>query len=274
MTVHEPDTIVLRKKELIQKLSRFGLWNLFVLRLFGQRGSKMLSLRYLSNSMSREDAFKKLKRERSWVNKTEYYIEANTHLFGLARLLPEMPNTKVIFIVRDPRDWTSSGMNKQGWFDKKDFQERLNFGGLKRLTPANVGIDDEGWNNYTPFEKLCWTWNYQNRLFYDVYNRTVNKQCLLWLRFEDIFTYAKGSVLDELYRFITGHDQKAPIELDEMVRSKRINQTKIHRFPKWKEWDPQFVRLLDANCGNLMRELGYGFEEPWLELLQAAQTNK
>lgn len=274
LTVHEPDTIVWRKDELAQKINRQGFINIFLLRALGIRGSKALSLKSCSGQISEEDALHWIRRDRQWVRNVRYYIEANTHLFGVVESLLKLPNSKLLFMVRDPRSWVRSGMNKSGWFDKKDFQERINKGGLKRLTPANVGVEFPNWDKASAFERLCWTWQFQNQLFMNHLKHHDEEQ-VHWLSFEDLFVHHDISAFKSMYRFITGETDGAmhANKFYNTLRQNKVNQTITMRFPSWNSWEPQHVQVLNERCGNLMRELGYGEEEAWLEMIARNSRN-
>lgn len=270
-SIHEPDALSISKKKRIEfysKVKLLGWLNLLIKKPLGLYGTRALSLQRLGNKISGQKAINKFLEERKWIDQNyKFFVESNHNLFGLTKELSELDNTKLFILVRDPRDWITSMMNKGGWYDRKDMSYRLNILGFKRLTPNNVHEYHQQWNEYSKFEKLCWSWNYiNNHLF-----RTAEKQNdnVRLFYFEDIFLNKERSKIEKMLQFIFGKDYNT-IHLDkcvELMKSK-INARPKDEFDDWKKWDSKTCQTLDAICGELMRKFGYGSEVEWKEKLK------
>lgn len=93
------------------------------------------------------------------------YGEANNRL---ALILPVLrsafPDARFVWLVRDGRKFVSSALQR-GWFDPSRPGWQANPVERTRLRGDLVGdVDADEWRRWRPFHKVCWTWQYVNRL--------------------------------------------------------------------------------------------------------------
>lgn len=270
-SVHEPDKISLaraKRKESIEKIRQQGIKRPVILKLLGYSGTRNLSLQNLKNSAEKKNIINRFIEDRKWIdlNNTSCYIEANSQLFGLIRQLKSMPNSRLIIIFRDPRSWIKSWVNKGEWYTKDDLLSIINLGGLKRLSPENVGIYNEHWKEYSRFQKLCWVWNFMTNLFISEIEKASPN--LAYFFFEDLFIKRDVNEIERFLRFSL-NDLYDPIfthRLRKMLDHK-VNENRSEIIPSWEHWDYEMCKNLDFFCGDLMDDLGYGKEQEWLEKL-------
>lgn len=271
-SIHQPDVINLeksRRKELFFKLKHLGFYNLIIAKLIGKSGTRNLSLIKVRKKNNENKIIQKLLKERTNLNLnySKLYIESNWQLFGLIEDLLKFNKSKILIVFRDPRDWVSSWMNKGGWYDKNDLLSKINILGFKRVTPANVGIDNPDWKDYSRFQKLCWVWNYMNGNFYEAVKE--NNPNIRHFFFEDIFAKRDESTIKDFLQFSLGEYFKDEY-VDQMLSmlQHKVNQKPKEEFPNWIEWDKKHCQYLHYFCGDLMKELGYGTEPEWLKKIE------
>lgn len=267
-SVHEPDRLSIRKdkiKGIVQKIKKIGFSNVVIKKFLGTHGSRNLSLQKMSGKLSQATIQKRLFEERKWVSsEVELYIEANYQLFGVIEELCNLKNSKVLLFFRDPRDWVASWMNRGTWYDEKDLLERIDLLGMKRLTPKNIDQNLPQWANYSRFQKLCWAWTEINEIFYNTCKADYSN--LTYFFFEDIFVNKKINEIERLLFSLLGgmYNESVKSKFIELLK-KKINTNPQDFFPQWNHWDPMLCMQLEDVCGNLMRKIGYGKENYWLE---------
>jgi len=193
-----------------------------------------------------------------------FHIDANSFLYGLAALAPELyPNLKVLHIIRDPRSYVTSHLNFQ-------LQKRTSFIAnyfipFWQPNPFLVGeIPLTKIFGFTRFEKYCWIWNFKNRVMDGLENTPTP---YMRVRFEDLFNTANP---EELFGQVTDF-----LGLPRMagIRNKfrePANTSSTTAFPGWHEWTPRQCAQLDSLCGERMKKYGYGGETEWERKLGAA----
>lgn len=171
-------------------------------------------------------------------------------------------NIKIIHIVRDPRDFTTSFMN---W--KKSSLKRTFLHHFVPLWQPNPYL--HGDSTFTErlrmskFEHFCWIWAFKNKLFRE---RFSNSQDYLLLKFEDIIDPIRQvKTLQTLIEFM---DLDKETAITSQFSRAKVNQSKKGRFPKWREWDAKKANILNYWCSDLMNELGYGNEKEWKNLIK------
>jgi len=115
-----------------------------------------------------------------------YYIESNNNLSFLINEINSIyKNVKFIVLVRDPRTYVVSALNKSPlnnnkltFYDKEDHRDRLKPSDFKNDPYADT------WNNLKRFEKISWFWNKCNSFLYEFHSSYGNS---LLLKYEDIF---------------------------------------------------------------------------------------
>jgi hypothetical protein len=273
LSIHEPDRISIEKRRLNQAFGRLlkqGFFNQIILKSLGIFGTRNLSLKNIKEKQHEAKIISQLTNERNWLNfnSKTVYIESNWQLFGLIDILPNIkPQTKIIFIFRDPRSWVSSWMNHKGWYSKADLLTLIDKKGFKRVTPANVGIDNPKWKDYSRFQKLCWVWNYMNGNFYETVKE--NNPNIRHFFFEDIFVKQDKTTIKDFLQFsLNEYFKDEYVEQMLSMLQHKVNQKPKEDFPNWIDWDKKHCQDLHYFCGDLMKELGYGTEPEWLKKIE------
>ncbi len=194
--------------------------------------------------------------------KQPYYIETSGFNFYAAKYIKEeFPDTKIIHLIRDARDFVTSLHNfmpgrKTAWIAN-------HYVPFWNISASRVGILKRNeWNNYSKFDKMLWWWKYKNELIAELFNTSQEDYFLL--RLEDIINPStRLGYLKKLLAFA---------ELDykpgcETFFNKKKNKSKVKIFPKWPEWTPEMAKKTDAICGDLMKKYNYGLEQQWQEKL-------
>lgn len=268
---HEPASIHYKRKKFLKELNfnikNFGFNNTVLKKFFGQWGILAISNDRISKKINDKTAVKKIIEQRKkfaeqWDE--DLYIESSYHYYGILDLLPSaFENVKLVYIVRDPRDWVRSYINLHGWYHWSDINNLLN----NRLSPKMINDKKTAkeWKNYTQFEKLCWAWNYMNSVAIKNIENLPN--CKIF-KYEDIFVgSSKYDNLENLVNFITDF-KNIKVQLNNDFKKsldKKIHKPKEYFFPCWQNWDTKKAAHLDMTCGPLMRKLGYGKEDGWLK---------
>lgn len=249
-SVHEPDKVEFQNRRWREFFSAARAQNplrLSVGKVLGVNGTRNLSLKRLQRRWSRERCLQRLIRERDWVPSCRLYIESNYQLFGLPEDLLFLPDTRVVFIVRQPQMWAGSWLKKK-WYGDRDLLYRLNLLGLKRLTPANAGIQLPEWEDFSREEKLIWVWGFLNQSFYTTAQSHPGRAG--WFRFEDVFTGANAAERRRFLEFCF----HGPIEDEELRRFDELLLQRTNTTPE-TESDPETRRKLAAAIERLTPDL-------------------
>ncbi|MGC9400542.1 MAG: hypothetical protein ACP5HM_15595 [Anaerolineae bacterium] len=265
ISLHEPDVFNFfqyeskkeRIRQTVKQIQEVGLYNLFSRRAFG-------SVIELSDSRMRNDfeyeefARQLLKLRCEFVESREgtIYVESSIGYYGLIDVLSCVYEChRVVYVVRDGRDWARSHMNWGEMYGK---------GKLRSIfahtwpTAPEIAEDPyaDQWSKMSRFEKICWAWVRLNRYALDTIQQNPNARVF---RFEDIFeSEDRYQHLAELVNFATdmpGVDP-VPAEALEGWLDRRIHKSSGD-FPAWPEWSTQQKQQFKEICGSLMEELGY-----------------
>ena len=259
---HEPDNIKIERPHLIRNIikqvkEQGGIRNLILLKALGLTGARNLSLRRLNNQLDGQSTINQFKAERQWVEKIccTIYVESNQQLFGFSEDLLMLPNTKIIYVVRNPFGWIQSWMNlNQSWYGKRDLLATINFLGFKRISPKNIGIADVPWREFSQCTKLAWLWNYLNNIFFEISSHHKNA----WLfKFEDIFIQKNDEAIRKFLNLLAS-DKKTFEESHHAM--KHLLEKKIHSgYVLDNEWvfSSEELNSVRKICGSLMKKLDY-----------------
>lgn len=257
-------------QEMYTKTRDFGLFRVTAGRFFTRYSMRALGVARQKGKVSDAEAVKYIRQARKNVLnnlKTKIYLEANLQLCALTDLLPlAFPNSKVAYIVRDPRSWVSSWMNfGRAIYSSYDVRCLLN----SRLTPHHIAEDPyrERWKSMSRFEKLCWSWGRENSYALKCAENSASASVF---RFEDLFCAENN--YDEMARLLAFVSEfpdgsRAKWSFDREFLRNKVNTSGRDIFPEWSAWESKQAELLDEHCGELMTQLGYGCEEQWQELL-------
>lgn len=184
------------------------------------------------------------------------YIESSSAFYGVIDLLSEVFNEhRVIYIIRDGRDWVRSKMNFGTIYNKNKLQQMIS-GTWPTAVDLNDGIYSEKWHKMSRFEKICWAWSALNQYALAC---VAKNPCARVFRFEDLMNLPEGDKnLSDLLGFATNLNipvNFAPNNLSDMLRQKTHTSTKV--FPDWSKWNRSQVDCFVRICGPLMKKMGY-----------------
>jgi len=263
---HEPDIVQTFGTQdhispFIQRVKDAGVYNMVFLKLLGKWSLISISDARLRGELSKQQAANEVLRQRAgFVNsKTgSVYVETNAGYYGLIDVLNGVyENHRLVFIVRDGREWVSSEMNVKELYAKKGLRKLLSH---KMPAAAQFPGDplSTSWQTISRFEKLCWAWAKLNE--YALSTISKNPQARLF-HFEEIFrAETRYQTLNELVSFATS----MPGIEHQLIGSTvgRLEQ-KIHQssneFPAWEKWSVDQKRHFEKICGPLMEKAGYTF---------------
>lgn len=156
----------------------------------------------------------------------------------------EIPDSKFIVLVRDPRHFVRSGMRRNYYHGHP-----WDFG---RLRPKERSKEFDKWNRKDQFEKICWLW----RETYDYilkFIHSLSKEQVLLVRFEDLV--GDNSKTEELFDFLglQGFDNN---KVEQILRQK-FNSQQEGYFAKPKDWPKKLSNKLWNECGEVAKTLGY-----------------
>ncbi len=261
---------------LLQNLPYFSLRQLTFDKLFSSRNVRGISLRRNAGTLPFETACEVLYESRGSIVDTveaPLYVESNFQVVGLIDVLSEVfRDCRIIFVVRDGRDWVrSSYCFGGGWYGPWHLMASLDIGRLKAPLCARDPWKKR-WAEMNHFEKNCWLWRRKNAYAVECVKNTPEARLF---KFEDIF---KGSdrreTVSDILDFATDrggtrfeyNSQKVHEQLD-----RKVNRSDPGEFPGWPDWSAERVRQFQRICGGLMDDLGYGDEPEWKEKCRQAQ---
>lgn len=265
---HEPENLcVSAPLDTLRKAAQFGLRHVTLDKMRGRWGITNLSNERMAGRISVEDAAQRMiEQRRPFIEShgQNIYAESSYHYYGLLDVIPHAFNSyRIIYIVRDPRDWVRSHMNKKEWYHHKNANTW--FG--TRISPKTINdrTYQSAWPGMSRFEKLCWAWATINSY---ALATIPNSRYARMLTFEELFRReTRHSNLQDLLEFAfdwAGTDTGQTLNLTALGREK-VNGSHGERFADWRHWDGAHVRSLEAICGPLMARLGYGTEDEWRE---------
>lgn len=260
---HEPDLIYLRDLRSRKRLRDLGLWNGIVGKLTGHAGIRSIGTLRLKGRISRPSAIDRIIKIRAAYHKNidqPLIIESNSQWHLACDQISEIwPKAKIAIIIRDPRTWIRSWLNKGTRWSFTDLPRWVPPG---RLTPRSTGDDQwkHKWRKFGIFGRLAWEWRF-------VYSRldehAQNNQNAQVFRFEDLFAHGDQSQINNLLLFCAQHEQKTyQVKIPSQFTSRRINESKGPEMD-WNRWSDERCRLVNELCGPLMQKYGYGNEPHW-----------
>ena len=156
----------------------------------------------------------------------------------------EIPDSKFIVLVRDPRDFVRSGMRRNYYCGHP-----WDFG---RLKPKEDGKEIEKWQKLDQFEKICWLWNetYQ-KIDHTVSYIGANR--VLEVRFEDLINNIEKTI--EIFDFLDlkGFDEGKIRE----ILSHKFNEQVDGICKKPENWPEHQHATLWRVCGQISENYGY-----------------
>jgi hypothetical protein len=186
------------------------------------------------------------------------YVESNGGYYGLIDVLKHVfAQHRVVYIVRDGRDWVSSTMNVGEVYAPRGLR-----GVFSHKMPTAMDFPGDPlhdtWRTLSRFEKVCWVWAKLNE--YALGTLSGNPQARMF-RFEQIF---KGSDkyrhFNELVGFATSlpNIDRSRVGSTDGWLERRVHQSTT-QFPAWERWTPVQKAQFANICGPLMDRLGYAY---------------
>jgi hypothetical protein len=206
--------------------------------------------------------------------RVKLYIESNNFISGFADALDQVfDNPTVIHIIRDPRDFVTSLINRgdasgiRGLFNKY----------VPFWAYVPTGLKKRDLSDYT---RPAYRWAAMNN-YLEEYGKT--HQNYHRFKFEDIFNKKDNSALLDLLS-AAGLSQAQIKKLDFTARqragqpkfslldrpSDSSNQSTRQHMKPWREWAEADARQVQEICGNLMKRYGYGGEREWQNKIHPA----
>lgn len=273
VSLHEPGTPWFSKpKQLLQQVRDYGVYHLS----FGQgkntHSMYKLSRDYMAEDISKEDACKNILKINGQVDKlypnSEVIVYSSGHIYGILELLDDVyDDSRFVFIIRDPRDWITSALNKVEYSlygPVEIFFRKIS------LQPSCIAGDAYAnkWKNMSKFEKYCW---FYNKLNQNVLEKMQNKENFRVFKYEDIFlSENKTEKFREMLDFATEFsDGKHSCDFKAELIDKKVD-SKQSKAVSWKNWTNEQVRAMEEHCGVIMTSYGYGTEDEWVQKINTA----
>jgi len=270
-SIHEADVLwVNRPGEWLHKIRQFGLYRMTLGKSSPRYSLRALGFARATGRLADDRAVEYLKNIRGpYIESVDegVFLEANSQYALLIDLLPRaFPNSRLVFIVRDPREWVRSWMSMENsLYTVTDLRSWLLGGRLKpKFFPTDPYRGE--WKRMDHFEKLCWLWQKENDLALGLVADLPQARVF---RFEELFTGSeKYTAFHDMLGFVTRFPNgfKADWELRTELLERKVHPRSQGGFPAWGEWDSTTARKMDRLCGPLMARLGYGNEPAWKRL--------
>ncbi|MEL7447472.1 MAG: hypothetical protein AAGK02_17000 [Pseudomonadota bacterium] len=265
---HEPDVLVKNWEKSSGRIKDFGVWHMLFGRLLGITGLRVIGHKFMAGQLDLAAAAKRIKAQREhWYATIEepLIVESSGRNWMLAPVLQEaFPDSRLVGIIRDPRDWVESWRRHQPRRHTKFFEGWFPQG---PLTPAQVKDTDwaDKWDDMGQFGRLVWDWRIITR---ELSRAGAKSENIRVYRFEDLFSSGQNGKIAELVDFVAFDGKYKVGSLDGFTGS--VRNASSGKRVKWQDWTPEQVRLMDGMCGELMRQYGYGSEPEWIAKLDEA----
>lgn len=267
---HEPGTPWFSKPQRTkEQLKNYGLYHLTLGQLKNSHSFYKLSRDYITGEISKKDALihiKDMQGKMESLNDADVYIHSSGHIYGLLDLFDELyQDAKFVFVIRDPRTWIVSAMEKT---------EYTLYGPIeiffKKLSLQAAYLEDDPykdqWHKMTKFEKYCWYYNKLNEIAIESMKGKSNFRVF---KYEDLFlSHHRGEHFEEMLYFATDFKNQPPgIHFNPVFLSRREDSQQKKKTVGWEGWHAYKAKLLYKHCGKWMKTYGYGQEELWKDMI-------
>jgi hypothetical protein len=172
------------------------------------------------------------------------YAETSARMTFFAPVIADLlEQARFIYIHREPTAIIRSGM-RRGWYVDHPAD-------YARIGPVEGEEADAEWDQWTPFQKICWYWDAYNRFALD-FCRHVDASRVLTLQAGEIFD---GTAVPAIFSHLG--IPAPPDEQVDQILSKKLNAQERDTFPKREEWTDDMFRTLHRIAGETMDRLGY-----------------
>ena len=221
-----------------------------------------LAIKYQSKKLNSKRVFSAFLKRRALymndsINKNQIFIESNhTLTFLLELILQKIPETKAVFITRDPVNYVRSAyskvhgtkhmFNKHRFLDEDDKRQRVTTTTLKKYPGVN-------WDKLSRFEKICW--NY--RMYHDEYLLLLDKGFDIPLyKFEELFS-SEEIFKNFMFDLNTNLTLSQISALNTSVTEKQINSTKKDELGSFSNWKEEHKVSFEQIIGPIKKNFGY-----------------
>lgn len=270
VSLHEPGTPWPSKpKQLMGQIKDYGFYHLTLGQNKNTHSMYKLSRDYIAGVVDRDQAKQNIlsiNQKVDALNPADVVIYSSGHIYGLLGLIDELyEDARFVFVIRDPRDWIGSALNKMEYSLYGPIE--LLFRELS-LQPVCFENDPyrARWQYLSKFEKYCWFYNKLNEL---VLEEMKDKPNFKVFRYEDVFlSDQKEEHFSALLDFaVSFEDGKIECECDTSLIGQKVD-SKQSKAKHWAKWSPEQAKIMDKHCGKLMAEYGYGTEDIWSRKLE------
>ena len=148
------------------------------------------------------------------------YVEVNNYIFPfLPEIRKAFPKGRVIHIIRDPRKFIASALNR-GWC--------LNRNDLRMKAFHTGEMPKRQWKKLSGVQQLAWYWMRTNEII-------LNAKPEATVTFESIFSDNHEGFAKILDIIDVSHDILNQIQFDT-----KTNETRNFYVPKWNKWKPEW----------------------------------
>lgn len=160
------------------------------------------------------------------------------------KIAEEIPDSKFVVLVRNPRDFVRSGM-RRNYYQGHPWD-------VGRLRPESDNSEHENWATMDQFEKVCWLWNETYSRILEM-TRSLPEHRVHLVKFEDLVS--DPSVTEALFKFLEldGYDEAKVNQ----ILGKKLNAQRSGKFPKLQDWDAGLKSKAEKQFGMLRKQFGY-----------------
>jgi hypothetical protein len=266
--LHEPDRLnfgqykgINRKTlEVYRQIKESSAFNILLRKfLLSDWSIEVVSNARMTGKLSDTEAIKKIISQREkFIRKQPgaIYIESSSAFYGVIDLLNYVfSNHRVIYVIRDGRDWVRSKMNFGDMYGKNRLQQLIS-GSWPTARDLSISNYSEKWHMMTRFEKICWAWAALNQY---AIKCAAKSPCVRVFRFEDLIRSQNAAKhLSDLVNFATTISPAAAARKDTLENwlPKQTHASQKY-FPDWRQWSNEQTDCFVQICGPLMKKLGY-----------------
>lgn len=264
ISLHEPGTPWFSKpKRLLKQVKNYGIYQLSIGQGKNTHSMYKLSRDVIAGDITHEKACQNIINIDNRIDipeGTEVMVYSSGHIYGLLGLLDEVyEDSRFIFVIRDPRNWIGSALNKVEYSLYGPIEIFFRHISLQPSCCQDDPYRDE-WKTMTKFEKYCW---FYNKLNENAINEMKDKENFKVFRYEDIFlSDHKVENFKDMLSFATDFKSgQVKCNYLEGIIDRKVDSKQSHS--SWEEWTPEQAKLMMKHCGNIMKEYGYGEEVSW-----------
>ena len=223
---------------------------------------------YEGRIKSPKDILKKLKSEniKKVIDKGYIYGDKNPNYLPFISILAGLWNPKFVFVLRNGKDVAKSAMNwheirKGNIFGRREDDKKSeiikpedDWWDYSRIRPLKGEQYYENWVNMKRFEKIAWHWAKCNELILEALKR-LHRERVHIVKIDD----TSEIDIKKLFKFLCLEGYKRE-KVKNMLNSK-INTSEVNilknSFPKWNDWDDNYMKSFNKYAGKMMEKLGY-----------------